>query len=343
MNTMHALRLISLTISIATAVTTYAGNATSQKPGFSMSLTLVPGRVLPGLPVTFRVTLTNLSNVPADIPQDLRLEVDPMEGERFYARALDLDSHSPPTTFGRWPREISTLGSKEALSVVFPVGPTLVGPEWFRDPRLNKPGVYRLRLLLYPAKPQPVLNERASGEPVENLEEPVVSNTATLTVQEPDGEDARVWEWMQSVAAPEGWNTTMLFGSDIAREVWANHPNSRYLAYVAPLLRSTDSGETVRALRAAIAVDPAGPQSDWLKVVLGAYYMRLATEATYVHGGDLAKAYAFADLAREEFRQLLSHAKTPEMRHEAELGLARVPERSQLQELHELSKNRKEQ
>jgi hypothetical protein len=38
----------------------------------SMTLALVPAEVLPGLPVSFRVTLTNSTNLLVDVPQALR-------------------------------------------------------------------------------------------------------------------------------------------------------------------------------------------------------------------------------------------------------------------------------
>jgi hypothetical protein len=331
---MRFMRVLSLLMmTLAAAGSEPLGGAT---PPFELTLALVPDKVLPGLPVKFRVTVTNQSNAPVDVPQDLRLQVEPVGAEPFFARVLDRDHSPSPPTFASWPESLSMLGSKQAATVVFPNDPLLLGgPEWFRDPRLNKPGVYRLRLLLYPAKVDVHVNDSAEeGESLSNVDEPIVSNSATLTIRVPEAEDAAVWEKMQELGGPAGWNSTMLLTSGIAEYVLTQRPASRYLPYFVHLSRDLSPTEKLRQFRAAIAMEP-GPQSDDVRLALAFYLARLAKETT-----DLAQAYAYADLAREEYRKLLAEAKTPEGRRQAERGFSAVPNRAEIEAFHEYGKKR---
>ena len=318
-----------------------------QNVRLSMTLALAPDKVLPGVPVSFRVTLTNLSNLPADVPQALRLRVERDGGDWFYAWTVEGHSMKPITTVGGWPTDIQTLGSKGAAEIEFAVDSLLAGPEWFVDPRLSKPGVYRLQLIAYsryPWKDEPKNPYRyRTAEIDENDEggEIVRSNVATLTIREPEGEDAVVWAKMQALAGEAGWQPGLFVEKDIAAWIWKNHPTSYYQHYTAGLA-SREENEFLRSVRAGLAIDPNGPHSDWLRLLVAGTYARRAHEATYVRGGDFAKATENADLAASEFRKAAEMAKTPQMREKAEQGLAAIPDRAQLKELCALAKKNRE-
>jgi len=284
--------------------------------GVEMSLALEPATVLPGLPVSFHVTMTNRSSHRIVVPANVQLRVTPADGEAFTARYGYIEDG----TIGTWPRgeygERIALLPNETREIVFPVDTTLMGPEWFGDPRLSHPGSYRLQLIA-----------DAQGDDAEPSTT-IVSTTATLIVRQPTGEDAKVWTKMQELAGPSGWHTGMHTMNGIAGYVWHEHPTSSYLPYVASVLALSDSAETIRALQAAIELDPHGLRSEWLGVVLASTHVRAAHEAALVHGGDPAAVSAHNEAARTIYSNLLT-AKNAAIRRRAEIGLADIAERTQ--------------
>jgi hypothetical protein len=284
-----------------------------------MSLALEPASVLPGLPVSFHVTIANHSERRVVVPSNLTLKVTPLGGVEFTARYGFVEEGIT----GRWPGEIGDtliLMPGETTNVVFPVDTTLIGPDWFCDPRLNRPGSYRLQL---------VANSSDDIEATGTL----ASNLATLTVREPFGEDAKVWEKMQELGGAGGWHTGMHTMNGVAGFVWREHPSSSYLPYVATVLALTDRAEMIRALEAAIDLDPHGSRSEWLRVTLAGMHTRAAREASYVRGGDLVAATDHAEAARQIYKGVLADSKDGELRRRAEHGLADVPDRAQLEAL----------
>ena len=314
-------------------------------PSVGIGLALMHDTTLPGIPVAFRVTLKNLSNVPVDVPPYLRLRVEPVAGQAYFARTLDPHTVKATATVGGWPgREARVLGSKESVEVVFPVDTLLTGPEWFADPTLSRPGVYLLQLYAYsrlPRQDEPVSHITTADDASQTVVEPVVSNVVALTVRHPKGEDARVWEKMQELAGPDGWVPTMHLEKGLAEYVWRNHPSSYYLHYLTPMVKYTGEAEFIRAVKQALAIDPDGPNSESLKFVLAHLYTRLAEEAIYPERGGLMKAYEYAELAKSAYGELVADVKTREARIAAERGLAAVPDRAQLEALHDLAKKRK--
>ena len=72
--------IASLLLALATT------GAEPGRTGVEMSLALEPATVLPGLPVSFRVTMTNRSSHRIVVPANVHLRVTPAEGEAFTAR-----------------------------------------------------------------------------------------------------------------------------------------------------------------------------------------------------------------------------------------------------------------
>jgi hypothetical protein len=239
---------------------------------------------------------------------------------------------------GSWPkgtRRPLRLLPGERLDLIDEVDTTLLKPVWFWDDRLNRPGVYTLQLI---AEPNPPSDGNRVYDPLllndpDFLKERVISSAATLTIREPEGEDAKVWQAMQEAAPGHIWNAGLFatHGFWLANYVWQNHPTSHYLHEVGTLVSHSDPEQVFRALQAAIDMDPQGPRSDLLRFVLAAYHRRRAEEIALVDG-DLGKAVAQANQARTIFQTLMRDTKSATVRADAERGMLVIPDKAALLE-----------
>jgi hypothetical protein len=299
-----------------------------------LSLKADPDTALPGVPVNLRIVINNRTNHVVVMPPTVLLRVTPQGGEPFDA------IYGVESSFGRvgsWPKGVRhplRVLPGETLEVADEVDTTLLTPVWFWDKRLNRPGKYQLQLLAEPNPP-------AEGNRIDDdllLNDPdflkgrVISEPASLTVLEPEGEDAKVWQEMQKVSKG-AWTAEMFstHGFALANFVWKNHPTSHYLHDVGTLLAISDPNETFRAVEAAINVDPNGPRRDLLRSVFAAYCSRRAEEIALVQG-NIEAATALATTAANTFKDLARNAKSGTVRAEAERGLTRVPDREALME-----------
>ena len=195
-----------IAVLLFTCVSLHAANTRHAAIGFRTD----PATTLPGLPVTFLVTLPDEIIKDTDDPVEARLHVTSVDtGETFVAHFA-----GEPTEQGRLQVVMWVSRPQGMIEIQEPINPPY-GPGWFGDERLQKPGTYRLQL-------QVLASDRG---PRQDL----WSSPATLVVRQPAGVDAEAWTWLQSL--PEQWNWKERGRPDLAQELIEKYPDSEYARY----------------------------------------------------------------------------------------------------------------
>ena len=100
-----------------------------------------------------------------------------------------------------------------------------LGRPFMCDARMNRPGTYRLRLVVDEGLSTFKLRDKTRVLDQEGLVSPLVSNEVVLTVKEPEGDDARAWALRdQRDGGSCRWNLNVL----VAEKIWAAYPTSAY-------------------------------------------------------------------------------------------------------------------
>ena len=313
---MRVLRTAFVVTVIGIAV---SGLADSRRSPLSATLLMEPSTTLPGIPVRVTLEIENKGETAATLPSRMSLRVVPTIGEPFIASTGgDADG-----SVMFHPRGENAVQPRERRRFVFSnFGQE--SPVWFVDPRLNAPGTYRLDALLSESPIRtdtPVVNADIESLTIGK------SNSALLTVVEPRGEDAVVWQRVGQLAHERFGTATFsnaywtAIREQVAREVWRDHPRSAYAAYL------IDSIVDTPARKIAIAEKLLGmrPQNaDTIRFVIAALHARLAREAETERHRDLQEALRVAALAREEFVSLIAQTDDPSVQRAAQQELAQI-------------------
>lgn len=248
-------RRIAVTIALVAALLPLGANAS-----VSLELSLSPAHIVAGLPVSFSVKLANTGASAYAIPTSGMLVVKPLGREPFLALAHGALKQN----ITLWLLGVTTVKPHGAYSFDIPVDATLDNPAWFTDPRLDQPGTYQLQLVLTDTRLQDLRNVEAGT--LSSLLSPgsAVSNTITLTVDTPQGDDAAVWKLIIA-AAPNG--RANLCRHALSRPILSTYPNSSYAQYVV-LCAPFDLDASLAALERALATNPSGPVADWQQFML---------------------------------------------------------------------------
>ena len=192
-------------------------------------------------------------------------------------------------------------------------GPLLADNEVFSDERLAKPGTYALQISLYAAGP-------VDGPDVE-----VLTNSTTLTIEQPTGVDADVWQYLHTVAASGNMtiHDWISAGPAVARMLRSTFPSSRYTPWVATLGPASSHEEVVGQIDAALATNPPFSLRDNLLWLKGGYLAQLSKDELYAER-DLDTALAFADRARAAYTTLEKIAASDSLRAHAVEGLSHL-------------------
>jgi hypothetical protein len=212
------------------------------------------------LPVSFFLKLTNTNASAYAIPASGILLVKPLGREPFLALAHGALKQNITT----WLLGVTTLKPRGIYSFDLPVDATLDNPAWFTDPRLDQPGTYQLQLALTDTRLEDLRN--VDPGTLSSLLSPgsVLSNTVTLTVDTPQGDDAAVWKLIVAAARSGRAN---LCRHALSRPILSAYPNSGYAQYVV-LCAPFDVDTSLAALERALAAHPDGPVADWQQVML---------------------------------------------------------------------------
>jgi hypothetical protein len=259
------------------------------------NLTVDPPRIIQGLPVAFSVLIENISDRPVSVARNVSLEVTDASGDTF----------SPRWGFGNETSNVGAFAADEwtviephaRRELAVPLDISLTSPGWFFDPRLSRPGSYRLTLRL-----------EYRGESDDEISV-LRSSDAHLRIVVPSGPDARVWTAMSALTKRHYWSSDdwMKHGFAIAKVVADCCRDSAYFPYVAGLVPASDPDVKIAMMRKGIAASPEGPMSDVLRIGIGTL---LTEQAVHLAGEQQVKeALAKASLARATFDDVIRRDK----------------------------------
>jgi hypothetical protein len=282
------------------------------------TLRLIPESTLPGIPVSFLVTVTNPSTRPLTVGNGMSLTATTAEGT---FDVLDMTNKTvvalPDEGIDKC-RAVSCLhvppnGQRDLL---IDVGPVLHGNVFFHDRRLMAPGTYALELTLYTFD---------AGA--------IRTNPATLTVRQPTGIDLEVWNFLKEAAAPSDWVLTSWAYSKplLVQEIQSRYPTSAYVPSVVSLGAISKFPGDVTAFDHALAMNPPVTVRDNLLWHKAAY---LAGQSKHVLRSlrDAEQAVALADRARDAYLELQRGAISDLMRQRAAEGLSQLNTRAMAEE-----------
>ena len=265
----------------------------------TLSLSVEPASLLPGIPPTFHVIATNNGSASAELYPAVALQVTPPQGDPFIAHTKDRDE-AFVTSF-HFGSTALTLAPKESRDISFWSGPD--DPVWFvADPRLFAPGKYRFQLISDRALQSALLPAAYRAIQQAGLVEPVVSNEATFTVDTPAGIDAEVFKLIRT--NPVLWN------SQFASVIAAQYPKSTYAAYVVPSV--DDRIEQIRWFQTAIDKKPLPTFAEWYRFSIAQIEI-----VTLRPQDDFEGAVQIATHARTTLEDLAKRALVPEIKDRA--------------------------
>lgn len=244
----------------ALAVVVILALATAAHGEWRAVLWLEPRVTLPGIPVNISIRLRNVGKLPAAAPHQLLLI-----GQAAGAAAHVAPCGSPVADLEAFVDRVISPGEEVVASL--PNDGTLLRSSCWGEPLLSEPGVYEYRAYLAKSN---LGGDSADwiGEAPARAE---VTAGATLTILKPVGDDAAVWERMNTLAKP-GWDAWLMLrasGRELGRAVLKEYPRSTYAGWFA----TTGVGETLEessdALREWLETLPADSASElrWQRVV----------------------------------------------------------------------------
>lgn len=203
-----------------------------------LTVAVEPAAELPAIPVTLRVQATNPTDVPVTFGNVIALQVVPLHGEPFAATGGPRTG--AVTSFPWMPNEITLAPGETRDLTIWASSDT---PFFGYEKRLWRPGSYQLQIVISPELARlRDMDVRVLADEVE-LSDPILSNEVTLTVLEPQGDDAKVYALIQST---EGW-----WDAELASMIWRDYSHTRYAPYAVP-----QGGNEIAAYEAAISKAP---------------------------------------------------------------------------------------
>jgi len=287
------------------------------------TLRLIPESTLPGIPVSFLVTITNPTGQVLTLGDVMTLRAT-TDGGTFDVlglmnqKEIGLPPESVDRCAGQPCLQIAANGQRDLL---VDVGPVLAGNGFFADRRLMKPGTYDLELKLYDMDRW--FEEGAS----------IRTNAATLKVRQPTGVDLEVWNFLNEVAAPGEWELLSWASAKprLSQEIQSRYPTSAYVPSVVSFGSITKFPGDVSAFDHALTMAPPVTVRDnllWHKAEHLAQQSRIAL----LSERDLEQAVALADRARDAFMELQRVAISDLMRQRAAKGLSHLNTRAMAEE-----------
>ena len=278
-----------------------AATAVAAAP-LTATLALMPPTTLPGIPVSFLITVTNPSEQDLTIGCAANLTVTTSSGtfQAQDATGRTAIGFERPECRNGYRFTIPAQGQRQ---ICFDVDRSLTGNPFGLDPRLSFPGSYGVTMTLYAAA---------------DFNQPFSTNTATLTVRQPAGVDASVWAHMLSVTHGRGWGAAawVTAGDALATWVRSNDPTSSYAMWLAGRGGVTSYEETLARYDQALTANPPEAFRDDLLWAKGNLLDSWSNDALRADR-DADKALSLADSARATLRLLRDVAVTDLLRQEA--------------------------
>jgi hypothetical protein len=294
-------RIIAVIGLLFSASLTHAASAPSAK--LTVALDLEAEMTLPGIPVGFRVTFMNGGDAPLAIPARAVLLVRDDRGQSFLAAS---DVVRTLVVVEEWAGQ--KIQPHQNASYTLSTRGLMNHPAWFLDSRLSRPGRFEFQVMAGDD-----LREEIGIDAARQIA--VVSNTATLTVQEPAGVDAQVWRLMK--ASRGDWSPGLLFGragQEIAKRVLADYPNSSYASWFASTCPAPTTEARESILRDWLSRAPEDSNTNWRRLRLAESQIALADKYGRTQP-ELSRSYEAK--ARAIIKALLKVANDDELKKHA--------------------------
>jgi hypothetical protein len=299
--------------------------ASAASASLQLTLRLGSSTALPGVSGGMWLDVRNNGPSPAKIPTYSALEVRTASGEAFI----------PPGNSGGYWGEMHYVNPGPALAFELVLGgrSPMLEPDqtrtfflhsgwcdpWLGDPRMEKPGTYRLRL---------VADDRIMGNRLkglsrvldqEGLVSPVVSNEVTLTIKEPEGDDAKVW----GMRIDRGRGSCRWTFIGLEDQILQQYPRSPYAQFLHPRnFEYMPEEAKIEHLERSIAINPQHPIAESRRVELGHIYISRAYRAASAR--QLQKALVELDKGREILLGVVTRRTNP---NAVEMALGYMPMR----------------
>jgi hypothetical protein len=247
---------------------TFARAASLPSAQLTVVLALEQGVSLPGIPVSFRVMFTNMSGAPLAVPAKAALLVRDDKGQSYLAYC---DSGRRVLIVDEWADQ-KIPPHKSSLYTLSTRG-LMNHPAWFIAPGLARPGRFELQMLVGDDLPdQPGIEEMRQHA--------AVSNTVTLTVQEPSGIDAEVWRLMRALGGG-AWGPGLLYGrsgQDLAKRIVTEYPSSSYALWFASMGAAFTDQDKEAVLRDVLSRAPEDSNTNWRRFRLAEWQITLSNK-----------------------------------------------------------------
>lgn len=277
---------------------------------------LQPAVTLPGIPVSFHFTFVNSTNSPQPVPKRMLLIVHDHDGNTF--AAICCSGVTTMSVQSDWTDDVVSP-HQNAVRDIF-TGGQMRRPAWFADGRLSQPGTYQLEAWFLTG----TLHHGVDSLPElsEIRQQSIISNLAVLTVQEPHGVDAEVWQRMLGFCKGT-WSPTCLgpfSGSEpLIQQILSKYPQSTYAGWFATMSSAPAAEERSAILRGWLTQAKPDDYTDWRRLALAED--ELAIMHTYGNiKPDASKLHA--DVARVILGDLARTTKIDAVRVRAEKHLA---------------------
>jgi len=265
-----------------------------------LTFALEPAESLPGIPVTFRVAAVNTGSVPASLPSHVRLEMitGATTSIAFPGARGENDLVAFPL-FGDVASIALEPGEERRLHYFGAAG----SPPWFCDERLQRPGVYRLRLRAD--------RELSDGHWVPSPD-PAISNEVVLTITAPSGVDAEAWALIGGGNVCLGWDMHKA-------ALWNEHPDSVYTSMTVRPHDRLDVAAALASLQATLAKNPPEGFADGLRLSIANRHIMLMESA--ITDGDVQLAFEHTEAARALFEELAMKDTVAEIKAAAQQSI----------------------
>jgi hypothetical protein len=239
--------------------------ATAPSAQLTVALELQAGTTLPGIPVGFRVTFTNTSSAPLTVPAKAALHVRDNQGQSFLAAC---DVSRTIVMVDEWASQ--KIAPHQSSSYTLSTRGLMSYPAWFADSRLSEPGRFELQMMVGDG-----LREDLNID--DTRQRAAVSNTVTLTIQEPSGVDAGVWRLMRALGGGT-WGPGHLYvrsGQEFAKRVVTEYPTSSYTPWFASMGAGPTEQEQEAVLRDWLGRAPEDSNTNWRRFRLAEWQIAL--------------------------------------------------------------------
>ena len=283
----------------------------------SMRIAVEPEALLPGIPPSLRVSVTNHGSEPAEMPARVALQVIPPRGQPFIAYStlrgdeltMNLPAEPPLILAARETRDVSLWS----------------GDSWFAaDERFRTSGTFQFQLVADSELDSQRLSALSRIVDQDGLVQPLISNETTFSVVEPTGADLAVWNVMKAQGT--------LCSAQATELIWSDYPTSRYAAYCVRNQNDPDVLKRIAGYEASLAKNPHPYWADGYRLGIAQFWV---SRASGLIDHDIEAAVDAYDRARAILEPLAKRAAAPEHRYDAtQLLELRVRSRDEVVERH---------